>query len=140
MTTENKATDVNRNKVAKVVDRFTLVINNGKADGIKEGQRFLVYGYGEEIKDPETQTSLGRLEIVRGTGRVTHLQSSIATIKSDMTTPPSRTIRKFRQTPSYATMLLEALKSNIENVEEEILPGDPAPFEDPSVGDIARPV
>jgi len=140
MTTENKVTDVNQIKVAKVVDRFTLVISKGRADGVKEGQRFLVYGYGEDINDPETQASLGRLEIVRGTGRVTHLQPSMATIKSDMTTPPSRTIRKFRQTPSWTKMLREAIDGNTENIEEEILPGDPAPFEGPVVGDIAKPV
>jgi hypothetical protein len=134
MTAESKDTGVNQIKVAKVLDSFTLVINKGQTDGVKEGQRFLVYAYGEEIVDPDTKTSLGRLEIVRGTGRVTHLQPTMATIKSDMNTPPSRSIRKIRHGSVYAIILDKA-----EEV-EEIVPGDAAPFERPGVGDVAKPI
>lgn len=136
MSAENKDARVNLIKVAKVIDSFTLVITKGESDGIKTGQRFLVYAYGDDILDPDTQAPLGRLEIVRGTGRVTHLQPSIATIKSDMRTPPSRTITKIKDKSPWASLL-----DNMKTREvEETLPGDAAPFEGPSVGDIAKPI
>lgn len=67
-------------------DAKSVVINKGEADGISEGQRFLIYQLSaESITDPTTGDDLGKLEIVRGTGIVSHLQEKLATITSDMT-------------------------------------------------------
>lgn len=73
-------------QVASVRDPHTLVINRGSEHGINKGQRFMVYTLSEEeIEDPETEDSLGHLEIVKGTGRATHVQEKMTTIKSDKT-------------------------------------------------------
>src|SRR5215217_3110549 len=72
-----------------------IVINRGTEDGVHDDQRFLVYELStEEIKDPETGESLGRLEIPKGTGTVLHAQERIATIESDKFKEESRTIKR----------------------------------------------
>ena len=58
-----------------------VAINRGFRDGIKVGQRFLVFGLGNEIHDPDSGKSLGLLEIVRGKGQVIHVQEKMATIE-----------------------------------------------------------
>ena len=57
-------------KVAKVLSETQLVLNVGSNDGIKEDSRFLVYSIeDEDILDPVTGESLGKLEYVKGRGR-----------------------------------------------------------------------
>ena len=62
-------------KVVKILDDYKLAINAGAKDQISLGQKFLIYSLSdEEIIDPDTNQSLGYLEIVKGTGIVTHVQ------------------------------------------------------------------
>ena len=63
-------------------DSFSVVINKGDRDGVKKGMRFLIYKLGEELFDPDTCESLGRLEVICGEGRVTHVQEKMSTIMS----------------------------------------------------------
>ncbi|WP_419778749.1 hypothetical protein [Maridesulfovibrio sp.] len=71
-------------KVVCVPDDYSIVINRGAEHNIKLGQRFIIYGLSrDEITDPDTGESLGFLEIVRGTGVVSHVQPKMATIASD---------------------------------------------------------
>ena len=120
-------------KVAKVLSPTELIINKGSDDGVKSGQTFLVYTIGDEIVDPDTGDVLERLEVVRGTGRITHVQAKIAYLKSDMKAPANRTIR--RKTPSFGL-------SRMFGPEEvtEILPADTLDFNEPEVGDLVRRV
>lgn len=46
-------------KVAKILDKHTLVANIGEGDGVEEGMHFLIYQPGEEIRDPDTRELLG---------------------------------------------------------------------------------
>lgn len=70
-------------QVAKVLSRTRLVLNVGSDDGIKEDSRFLVYSIDDEdITDPITGNSLGKLEYVKGTGHVIHLQEKMCTIET----------------------------------------------------------
>ena len=126
-------------KVAKVRDEYCLVINKGSNDGIKVGQRFLIYSLGEEIVDPDTQKSLGQLEIVKGTGKVTHLQPTMATIQSDMRTSPSKIIRRIKKKDPFGLGALSSVFGTDEVV-EEALPTETVPFEGPEVNDIAKPI
>lgn len=82
--------------VVSVVDSYTVAINRGSFDGIRIGQRFLIYGLStSELFDPQTGESLGYLEIVRGTGVATHVQDKLTTIKSDMKRKSqTKTVRK----------------------------------------------
>ena len=69
-------------KIIKVIDDYKVVINKGSLDGIKYGQSFLIYKEDEELFDPDTKESLGFLEIVKGKGKIVHLQPKISTIES----------------------------------------------------------
>ncbi len=52
-------------KVIKIVDDETLIINAGYNDGIETGDRFEIYSTGEEIKDPDTNETLGILDYIK---------------------------------------------------------------------------
>lgn len=125
-------------KVAKIVDEFTLIINKGQKDGISTGDRFLIYSIGEEIFDPDTKKSLGELEVVKGTGKVTHIQNNLSTISSDMKTSPHRTIRKNAGVPGFSTWYSSILGGEREI--EEILPPNSVPFDKLEVGDLAKKI
>lgn len=110
-----------------------IVINRGSKDEIKKGDRFLIYSVGKELYDPETRLPLGKLEIVKGTGKVVHVQEKMATIESDTLMAPSKTITKRKGAYPYITST---------SFEEEIIDGnrEVAPFENPDIGDKAKQI
>lgn len=117
-------------KVVKTMDYdYKVVINRGSIHGVKLGQRFLIYSIGEEIIDPDTLESLGSLEIVRGKGKVVHLQEKMATIESDRL-KSERTIKKNSN----------SLWKSVGDTEEEIITPTRQPFDEPEVGDSAKPI
>jgi len=134
--TESTETKLTAGKVAKIINEYTVVINKGSRDGVKDGQRFLIYDYSGEIFDPDTKESLGKLEVVRGTGKVTHLQEAMATVGSDMKTSPGRSVRRIKR-PSLSLALSGLIGP--EEI-EETLPAAPVPFETVKVGDLVKPV
>lgn len=71
--------------VAEVLDPYQVIINRGSIDQVKLNDRFLMYELTKEIVDPETQESLGRLQVSKGTGRVVQVQERMAVIYSDRT-------------------------------------------------------
>jgi hypothetical protein len=70
--------------VVKVIDDSTVVINAGK-DDIRYNDLFVVYIEDDEIIDPVTNESLGKLQIIKGTAKVLHIQDRMTTIKSNKT-------------------------------------------------------
>jgi len=119
-------------KVAHVQNDFQVIINAGSMNGVNEGQRFQVYSIGEEIFDPDSGESLGSLEVIKGTGRVIHVQDKIATLASDMVAPSSKIIRKSNS--SFFRAIGEGW------TEEKALPPAPVEFKDPTTGDLVRPI
>ena len=112
-----------------------VVINRGSVDGVRLGQRFLVYGIGPVITDPETGTSLGKLEMLRGTGEVVHIQERMATIESTS----RRAIEKRTRTEAPLGGLLsygQFLPPSVEVTSEPEM----VPFELPEEGDFAKPI
>lgn len=133
---EEKKEIIEKYYVAKIIDDYTIVINKGSKNGVKEGQRFLIYEIGEEIFDPVTKESLGKLEIVKGTGKVAHLQENMATISSDMKAPPLRNIKRVRGSSQSSFW---GLRSMFEPDEiEEQLPSEKIAFDNPKVGDLVK--
>ena len=116
-------------KVVRTLDDdYKVVINAGHNEGIKNGQRFLIYALSDhEILDPDTKSSLGFLEIVKGTGRVVHVQEKMATIESDMyeTSQPTKIIRK---NPMYG----------FGTTEEQTVSKDHIAFNNPKIGDFVK--
>ena len=117
-------------KVVKIADMNTIVINKGSADGVTEGNRFLIYHLGEELFDPDTQESLGTLEIVCGEGKPTHIQEHMTTLASDKhETRKTKTVVK--HSPFFSTGDVE------ETYDPETLQ---LPFENVEVGFLVRQI
>lgn len=119
--------------VVKVLSQYRVVINRGAIDGIKPGQRFLIYSVSaDEIVDPVTKEPLGHLETVKGSGKAVHVQDRLATIESDRLSMPTRKIIKRRSS---------TFNPFGDTEEETVEPSREAePFDDPKVGDRVRPV
>ncbi len=107
---------------------YEVVVNRGKRHGVKIGDRFLVFGIGPEVSDPDTGENLGRVELVRGRGEVTHVQDSLATLRSTEQSRGRRGKRITKQFGQFGPI-----------IEEDIQP-EPSPFEGVAVGDVARPI
>jgi hypothetical protein len=130
-------------KVVHVVDPDStyapveVVINHGARHGIKLGDKFLVFGFGPHIVDPDTGEDLGEIELVRGRGEVVHVQEHLATI---------RTIERRRTRPAKriiheavgALSLVAGLRGKV--IEEELAPETEMPFEAVRLGDLAKPI
>lgn len=115
-------------QVVSVYNDYRIVINRGSEHGIEVGQRFLLYELGDEVVDPSTNESLGRLEIPKGTGTVLHLQDKMATIQSDRYKPPQ-------------TRIIKRGLYSLHPEEEEVIPSDVRlKFTRPSVGDQVKPI
>lgn len=109
-------------KIASVVDQYRVVINVGRVDGVKVGQRFLIYKIGDEVIDPDTKGSLGRLEVVKGIGEVIHVQEKMATLQT---------------TEKHEIQRRQGLGLLFNPIE---ISKEPKAFIEPEVGDIARPI
>lgn len=70
-------------KVVTILNDFSVVINKGSNNGIREDSRFLIVEIGENIIDPDTGKSLGLLEITKGWCKPSHIQENICTIESN---------------------------------------------------------
>jgi hypothetical protein len=100
------------------------------------GQRFLVYILSnEEIIDPNNGEPLGYLEIVKGRGKVTHVQEKMSTIESDEKETFSERIIKKPYTNPLAEALSWAREEKVEVVKPSFIP-----FDDPQIGDKVKPI
>lgn len=116
-------------RVVEVLDDSRVVINRGSRDGLKMGLVCLVYGLGaNDLVDPETHENLGRLEVVRGFGKVTHIQEKVATLSSAKTAPQTK--RVVKRNP----FIFSAQETETIHESPEVLP-----FDDAAVGDFVRP-
>jgi hypothetical protein len=68
-------------KILRIFDEFTLLINLGGADGIKRGDRFVVIEEVDEVMDPDSGESLGKLEIVKAELVVADVQERISLLR-----------------------------------------------------------
>ena len=68
--------------VAEILDRRKVVLNKGARDGISTEDRFIVFSLGEEVHDPKTGESLGKLEEIKGKGMAIHVQDHMCTIET----------------------------------------------------------
>jgi hypothetical protein len=66
-------------KIARILGPTRVVLAAGAEQGIKEGMEFIIYELSDPISDPETNESLGRLELHKGRVRVIHVQEKLST-------------------------------------------------------------
>lgn len=109
-------------RVAKVLDPFQIVLNKGEKDGVRLGESFLIYGIGSEVEDPVTGRNLGAVELVRGQGKVIHLQESMSILRSS------------EERPVYSSNAFPIAAFG----RPQPVRYDEQPFRDVEVGDIAR--
>lgn len=69
--------------VKEIIDAHKVIINKGSNQGVKNGDRFLIYNMGEEIIDPSTNKFCGRLEVTKGTGVAIYVRDDETIIESD---------------------------------------------------------
>lgn len=113
-------------KVVKILSLSRIVINAGRSDGIKVGNKIVLYEQGEEIIDPDTGENLGALEIVKGNGVVKHVQDKMSTVHGFRTS-----IKK--QKSAFGALGLMSGQFPSEEVEE--FEDD---FDNPKMGDLAK--
>lgn len=53
-------------KVIKIIDDYRIVINGGRNDLLKYGDKLEIYAKGDPIKDPDTGEILGNLDLIKG--------------------------------------------------------------------------
>ena len=68
--------------IVKIVDEHTVVIDRGHEHGVEEDMRFVIFELGDEIMDPDTRTSLGKLEHVKAKIKVTNVQEKFSTAET----------------------------------------------------------
>ena len=126
--------------VANVIDNCKLVLNVGENDGVKIGDRFLVYtNSNEDIVDPITKKSLGKLELVKGKGKVTHVQQYMCTIETLNTKEKTKKTVKDNNSLGFAILNYSFSTPSTTKTEEEV-EIIPIPFENPKVGDLAKEI
>lgn len=120
---QERQTAMKRPVVASVLSSDRVVLNKGSDDGIKVGQRYLIYELDDEdIIDPVTNESLGRLQVPKGTGKIVSVQKRISVLESD-------------QEPSNNPRLgFGGLTADL------LTPAAMAPFRDPEVGDPVKKI
>lgn len=121
-------------KVVAINTPYQVVINAGQDEGIGMNDKFLVYGIGEMIKDPETGEELEQLEIPRGKGKVIHLQKKICTIESTGISETPTTIKRINRLSSA----FSAIMSLYPDTEESEIRREKLPFNEIQVGDFIR--
>ena len=103
-------------RVAEILSETTIVLSAGKEDGVREGAEFIIYELGNEIHDPETDESLGRLEIIKGRVQVLYVQTNMSTART-VKHKIQKTIRK----PGPFQNLYQAFAGYDETIDIEVL-------------------
>jgi hypothetical protein len=125
-------------RVVNIISPFKIIFNCGKKDGIKIYDKFIVYGLTDPINDPETGEDLGSAEIVRGIGRVVHLQERLCTVESDMYEAlPNKIIKKTVENTGMFSVRSPFDNNNIVT-EESSFPPKIKAFDNIEVGDYGR--
>lgn len=112
-------------KVVKIIDPYTIVATPTESSVYSSGKEYLIVGMGEEIQDPDTGESLGRLEVVRGIVKVEHKQDKLITMKSSRYTRSNdqREIKKIKRDPRSGGIATWVSGGGTEEI-ETITPGE----------------
>ncbi len=126
--------------VVRMNSEYEVVLNLGHIDGVKKGDRFIIYEEGPEVYDHIADRELGRLELVKSEVVVDHVQEECCTASS-----PERTVMtRPGGLTSGIGLALHGLMGEYKTVRDE-LPVDPEQVERVErsgdligIGDLAR--
>lgn len=118
-------------KVVEIVKHgYKVALNAGNNKNIQVNDRFLIYALSDhEIIDPDTHKSLGFLEIVKGTGKVVHVQDKMCLVESD---------EYEISHPTRVTSTNGSVFGPAETIKEQMTTKELLPFDDPEIGDLAK--
>lgn len=69
-------------KIVRILNDMEIVINGGHEHGLQEGDLLEIFIIGEEIKDPDTDESLGTLDIIKGKVEIKTIYPKMSLCKS----------------------------------------------------------
>ena len=70
-------------RVAEIISNSQIVLNIGIVDGASKGDEYIIYEISDnDIIDPNTGGSLGRLEIYKGIGQIIYLQDTMCILQA----------------------------------------------------------
>ncbi len=135
-------------KVVKLVDNDKLAINIGSQDGIKKNDIFIIFEKQEEIFDPDTQESLGNLEVPKLKMQVFNIQDKITLLESSETKiiTDKKIKRTIKKQSNQNKLLYAGLGRMFNDEEETIIEEEPKKQiittheRNIKVGDIARKI
>lgn len=79
-----------KGKIIRILDKKRVIVDIGFNQNIRKEMKFFVYDLGDEIRDPQTNELIDRLEIVKHRLKVTHIQEKFSIMRSnEYTLPPT---------------------------------------------------
>ncbi|MFW2579109.1 hypothetical protein ACN5PC_04045 [Aliarcobacter butzleri] len=119
-------------KVIKIVDEYKIAINKGSLDGVNKSDKFIIFKKGEELFDPDTNESLGFLEIPKLKMKVFNIQEKMTLLESNETIIETdrkikKTIKKYTDNkyPAHYSSFFRNLTSNENDETETIIEEEP---------------
>jgi hypothetical protein len=114
-------------KVVSLMDEYTLIANIGEDDGVEEEDRYVVYTLSDEIEDPDTGESLGRIEYTKALVRPVHIKDNMSIMRSDESTKSPLQTQLMPLTGSTKKL---ADKANFQYADDEVKEGDLIRFDE----------
>lgn len=113
--------------VVEASDPNRVVLNRGSSHGVERGQEFVIYALSEnELEDPVSGETLGRLERVKALGTVVNVQDRMCTIELERGYPVKHRVGRSSTFQAFPGIKI----------------GDPPPdsLVRPEIGDRAKPM
>lgn len=114
-------------EVIQIVTEYELIANIGEKDGVKENHRYQVYTLSDEIEDPESGESLGKIEYTKALVRPTKIKEKMSVMESAETTPSPL---QAQLTPFTGSQKKLTDRPNFSYADDEVKEGDLVKFYD----------
>lgn len=72
-------------RIIKIVNEYLVVVNYGSTDGASLGQKLEIFDEGEEIIDPETNKSMGTLDVIKARIKIENVYEHMSLCESHET-------------------------------------------------------
>ena len=118
----------------------TVVVNIGSMNSnISKNDEFLIYELGDELFDPYTKESLGKLKIIKGKVTPIHIQDKMTTMQSyELIRRPEKIIEKTKSQNSFGLAAMAFLGDTTEK--EKIISEEIKKLTNVKVGDFVKKI
>lgn len=111
-----------KGKIINILDNKRVIVNLGYTNGVTKEMRFIIYAEGEDIKDPETNKSLGKREILKHRIKPTHIQENFSIMESNVWV--KKGLDWISENTSQADLLLKEGVKKVDNIDLAVKVGD----------------